>query len=230
VSFFASALIMGFFSGGHCLGMCGPLVLALPTDERRVWISLFHRIIYNLGRIFTYAVLGAITGVVAVLFGLQLLQARVAQLAGLLLIAVALLQLVPRIRLPLFSCVHTALSQFAAPMLRGAGQGRFFLLGMLNGLLPCGMVASGLMVCLAAENWLSSVGYMLAFGAGTFPLMLLASVFGIYVSARMRQAIAWLGPIYALALGVLLLLRPALLAPHLCAVADNALSHYLQYT
>jgi sulfite exporter TauE/SafE len=216
VSFFASALIMGFFSGGHCLGMCGPLVLALPVDERRVWISVLFRVIYNLGRIFTYAVLGAVTGIVAVLFGLQILQARVAQIAGLLLITVAVLQLLPRIRLPLFARAHSAVSQFVAPLLRSAGRGRFFLLGMLNGLLPCGMVASGLMVCLAAENWLSAVGYMLVFGAGTFPLMLLASVFGIYLSGRVRRVIAWLGPMYALALGVLLLLRPALLAPH-CA-------------
>lgn len=207
---------MGFFSGGHCLGMCGPLVLALPVDERRVWISVFYRVVYNLGRIFTYATLGGVAGLVAVLFSLQLLQARVAQAAGLLLITVAVLQLLPHFRLAFFSRAHAALARLVAPLLRGAGNGRFFLLGMLNGLLPCGMVAAALSVSIAAENWLSGVGYMLVFGAGTFPLMLLASVFGIYASARVRQVMAWLGPLYAIALGVLLLLRPALVAPH-CA-------------
>ncbi|GAB4440365.1 MAG: sulfite exporter TauE/SafE family protein [Turneriella sp.] len=216
VSFFASAIVMGLFSSGHCLGMCGPLVLALPVDERRVWLSVSYRIIYNLGRVFTYALLGAVTGLVAVLFSLQVLQARVAQLAGLMLIAVALLQMLPRIRLPLFARAHTVVSGFIAPLLRRAGIARFFLLGMLNGLLPCGMLAAALLVSVAAEDWLSGVGYMLAFGAGTFPLMLLASVFGIYISGRVRQVMAWLGPLYALALGCLLLLRPALVAPH-CA-------------
>lgn len=205
---------MGFFSGGHCLGMCGPLVLALPVDERRVWVSVIYRVIYNLGRIVTYGALGGVTGLVAVLFSLQALQARVAQTAGVLLITVAVLQLLPHLRFPVFARVHAAVAKQVAPLLRGAGTGRFFLLGILNGLLPCGMVAAALMVSLAAENWLSGVGYMLTFGAGTFPLMLLASVFGIYLSGRVRQVMAWLGPLYAIALGVLLLFRPALVAPH----------------
>ncbi len=216
MSFFASAVVMGFFSGGHCLGMCGPLVLALPVDDGRVWISVFYRVIYNLGRILTYALLGGIAGLVAALFSLQLLQARVAQVAGVLLLCVAVLQLLPHFRVAFFTRAHAAVAKSIAPLLRRAGNGRFFVLGMLNGLLPCGMVAAALMVSIAAESWLSGVGYMLAFGAGTFPLMLLASVFGIYLSGRVRQVMSWLAPLYAIALGVLLLLRPALVAPH-CA-------------
>jgi len=207
---------MGFLSGGHCLGMCGPLVLALPVSEDRVWISVFYRVIYNFGRVFTYTILGGIAGAVAALFSLQVLQARVAQIAGALLILLALLQLLPHIHLGFLSRAHAFIARTIAPLLRNAGRGRFFLLGMLNGILPCGMVAAALLVSIAAETWLSGIAYMAVFGAGTFPLMLLASVFGIYLSGRMRQVVSWAGPLYAIALGILLLLRPALIAPH-CA-------------
>jgi sulfite exporter TauE/SafE len=216
VSFFASALVMGFLSGGHCLGMCGPLVLALPVSEGRVWVSVFYRLVYNFGRVFTYTILGGIAGAVAVLFSLQVLQARVAQIAGALLILLAVLQLLPQIRFGFLSRAHAFIAKGLAPLLRNAGQGRFLLLGMLNGILPCGMVAAALLVSIAAETWLSGIAYMAVFGLGTFPLMLLASVFGIYLSGRVRQVMSWLGPLYAIALGVLLLLRPALVAPH-CA-------------
>ena len=207
---------MGFLSGGHCLGMCGPLVLALPVSEDRVWISVFYRVIYNFGRVFTYTILGGIAGAVAALFSLQVLQARVAQIAGALLILLALLQLLPHIHLGFLSRAHAFIARTIAPLLRNAGRGRFFLLGMLNGILPCGMVAAALLVSIAAETWLSGIAYMAVFGVGTFPLMLLASVFGIYLSGRMRQVVSWAGPLYAIALGILLLLRPALIAPH-CA-------------
>lgn len=205
---------MGFFSGGHCVGMCGPLVLALPVDGQRVAVSVIYRVVYNVGRITTYMALGGVAGLVALFFYLPFMQARVAQVTGILLIGVAVLQLLPHFRLAFFARVHSNAAKWIAPWMRNAGHGRFFLLGMLNGLLPCGMVASALVVSIAAQDWVSGVGYMLAFGAGTFPLMLLASVFGVYLSGRTRRLIGWLGPLYAIGLGVLLLVRPSLVAPH----------------
>lgn len=214
MSFFFSAFVMGILSGGHCLGMCGPLVLALPVHENKISLSVLYRVLYNLGRIFTYALLGALIGIMAFALQLQQLQAMIAQLAGVFLIALALAQLLPGIRAGIFSRLHSALAAFIAPLVRKAGRKQFFLLGMLNGILPCGMVAAALVVSVAAQDYLSSVGYMLAFGLGTFPLMLIASIFGMYLSSTMRKFLAWLGPLYALGLGALLILRPGLIAPH----------------
>lgn len=117
---------------------------------------------------------------------------------------------------PVFSGIHSRLGRALAPLIARAGKGRFFLLGMLNGFLPCGMVAAALMVSVAAETWSRSIWFMLLFGLGTFPLMLAASVFGIYLGGRVRRILSWLGPVYAFALGLLLIARPALIAPH-CA-------------
>ncbi|HNL54944.1 MAG TPA: sulfite exporter TauE/SafE family protein, partial [Turneriella sp.] len=163
------------------------MVLALPVSEDRVWISVFYRVIYNFGRVFTYTILGGIAGAVAALFSLQVLQARVAQIAGALLILLALLQLLPHIHLGFLSRAHAFIARTIAPLLRNAGRGRFFLLGMLNGILPCGMVAAALLVSIAAETWLSGIAYMAVFGAGTFPLMLLASVYGMEVDQTQQR-------------------------------------------
>ncbi len=207
---------MGLLSGGHCLGMCGPLVLALPVSKSLVWVSIFYRVIYNLGRIFTYSILGAIAGALAAAIPLQVWQNRVAVFAGLLLVLIALAQIFAHIRLGFLSRLHGYAVKTLSPFLKNAGRGRFFLLGMLNGILPCGMVAAALLVSIAAESLLGGVAYMAIFGAGTFPLMLIASLFGIYLSQRMRQVVSWAGPLYALLLGLLLLIRPTLIAPH-CA-------------
>ncbi len=207
---------MGVFSGGHCLGMCGPLVLALPVNEESIWKSVFSRIVYNLGRISTYTLLGALTGSVAWLFDFRKLQANIATASGLLLIAVALFQLLPQFRLSVFSRLHTALFKVVTPLIQKGGVLRFWVLGMLNGVLPCGMVAGALMVSIAAENIGMSMLSMFFFGLGTFPLMLIFSTMGIYLSARVRKILSWVGPFYAIGLGVLLLVRPLLVAPH-CA-------------
>lgn len=213
MSLYLTAVAMGFFSGGHCLGMCGPLVLALPVAENKFSTSLFWRVLYNLGRIATYTVMGALVGLLGVGVSLDWAQANVARAAGVLLIAIALLQLIPFLNMPWFSKAHAKLTQIFSRLWQTRSPLRFFLLGMLNGFLPCGMVAAALMVAFSATNVAEGATFMAFFGLGTLPLMLAASIFGIYLSAKARKAIAVIGPVYPIALGILLLLRPALLHP-----------------
>jgi uncharacterized protein len=66
------AVSMGLMSGGHCLGMCGPLVLALPVNSTSTAASVLYRITYNLGRITTYVALGAIAGITGVALGVNI--------------------------------------------------------------------------------------------------------------------------------------------------------------
>jgi len=213
MSLYLAAVAMGFFSGGHCLGMCGPLVLALPVAENKFSLSLLWRVLYNLGRIVTYILMGTIVGILGVGFTLGSAQATVARAAGGLLVAVALVQLIPFLNVAWFSKAHAKLTQSFSRLWQSRSPQRFFLLGMLNGFLPCGMVAAALMVAFSATNVIESATFMAFFGLGTLPLMLAASVFGIYLSAKVRKAIAIIGPLYAIAVGILLLLRPALIHP-----------------
>lgn len=214
MTFFASALVMGFFASGHCLGMCGPLVLALPPGDGNFSKAVFFRVLYNLGRIATYAMLGALAGLAGAALAFEGAQAKVASIAGVLLIIVALMQVLPKLRLNLFSHVYQVISRFISPRLKNAGAGRFVLLGLLNGFLPCGMVAAALVVSIAAETVAEGVLYMAVYGLGTLPMMLTASLMGFYLAARTKRILTIVGPVYSLAVGVLLLVRPALIAPH----------------
>lgn len=214
MSFLVSAAALGFFSGGHCLGMCGPLVLALPVHDSRPLVSVGYRVVYNLGRIFTYTALGAVIGSAGLLFSLRGYQTRVSYVAGALLIVLALVQLMPFLHLAFFAALHARIAGFFRGFIGRPGIVRFFALGSVNGFLPCGMVTAALAASLAAGDPAGSALYMVFFGLGTFPVMLAASLFGIYLSPRLKKSLAIAGPLFSLALGMLLLWRPALLIPH----------------
>lgn len=214
MTIYLSALVMGFFSGGHCIGMCGPLVLALPVVDGSRWRSVIYRVVYNSGRIVVYAGMGAVVGLTAAGLELKILQKQVANLAGALLILISALQLLPLFHLGFLTVVHAKLSAVMRRITPREGLLRFWFLGMVNGFLPCGMVAAALVAALSLGEVSGSVFYMLLFGLGTFPLMLAASLFGVYLSPKLRRGLAVIGPLYGIALGVLLLLRPSLIHPN----------------
>jgi len=214
MTFFASALVMGFFASGHCLGMCGPLVLALPPGDGNFSKAVYLRVLYNLGRISTYAMLGALAGLAGAVLTLEVAQAKVAWVAGGMLICIAILQILPRINMIFFSRFYFFISRSISPHLKNAGAGRFLALGLLNGFLPCGMVAAALVVSIAAETPAEGVLYMAVYGLGTLPMMLTASLMGFYLAARTKRVLSVIGPLYSIVLGVLLIVRPGLIAPH----------------
>jgi uncharacterized protein len=208
------AVSMGLMSGGHCLGMCGPLVLALPVNTTSTAASVLYRITYNLGRITTYVALGAIAGITGVALGVNI-QAQVSVIAGIALITVGIVQLMPWAHASLFAGIHRKLSAFARPLATTSPVFRFLVLGMINGLLPCGMVALALAASIGTASVKGSMSYMFFFGLGTFPVMLAASLFGMYISQRVRRWLAVAGPLYGIALGLLLIMRPVLNTGHL---------------
>jgi sulfite exporter TauE/SafE len=214
MTIYLTAIVMGLMSGGHCIGMCGPLVLALPVDATSHWRSVLFRIVYNSGRITVYAGMGAVVGLTAAGLELKLLQKHVAHIAGAILITISVLQLLPFFQLNILSALHARVSAAMRRVTPREGVWRFWFLGMVNGFLPCGMVAAALIAALSLGEIPGAVFYMLLFGLGTFPLMLAASLFGVYLSPKVRRSLAVVGPLYGIALGVLLVVRPGLIHPN----------------
>lgn len=214
MTFLFSAVALGFFSGGHCLGMCGPLVLALPVSEGSRLLSVIYRVAYNAGRVSTYAALGAAAGLAGAALSLKGMQAKISYVAGGLLIVFSLFQLFRFFHAGVFGAMHARLQRMFAGTQGFPGTVRFFVLGGINGFLPCGMVTVALAASLAANGIGGGAAYMLFFGLGTFPVMLAASLFGIYLNPALKRVLAVVGPLYGIALGFLLVLRPALLIPH----------------
>ncbi len=201
-----TAFLLGFVGSVHCAGMCGPLALALPHWGRGQGSFLAGRLLYNLGRLFTYGILGAIFGLVgqgATLVGLQ-------RWVSLTLGALILMGLVisPRLahQVPIARGVNW-LKQRLGGLLQSRGLPALFGVGLLNGLLPCGLVYVAAAAAVATGDVLSGVRYMLVFGLGTVPMLLIISLLGAKLRFSFRLRMQRLIPASLALVGVLLMLR-----------------------
>ncbi|GLO44515.1 sulfite exporter TauE/SafE family protein [Pseudomonas putida] len=173
-----SAMILGLLGGGHCLGMCGGLMgaltLAIPPEQRGRRLRLL--LAYNLGRILSYACAGLLLGLAgwAVASSPAALALRV--VAALLLIAMGLYLAgwwsgLTRIE-ALGRGLWRHIQPVASRLLPVSNLPRALLLGALWGWLPCGLVYSTLLWAASQGNAGYSATLMLAFGVGTWPVLL----------------------------------------------------------
>ncbi|WAH60481.1 sulfite exporter TauE/SafE family protein [Pseudomonas silvicola] len=185
----ASALVLGLLGGGHCLGMCGGLMgaltLAIPAEQRGRRLRLLLG--YNLGRILSYAVAGLLLGVAGWALANSPAVTALRVVAALLLIAMGLylggwwsgLTYIERAGRGLWRRVQP----LANRLLPVRSVPRAILLGALWGWLPCGLVYSTLLWAASQGNAAHSALLMLAFGLGTWPVLLATGL----AAERMRQ-------------------------------------------
>ena len=188
-----SALILGLLGGGHCLGMCGGLMgaltLAIPPEQRGRRLQLL--LAYNLGRILSYATAGLLFG----LAGWAVASSPAAMLlrivAGLLLISMGLylggwwsgLTRIEAIGRGLWRHIQPVASR----LLPVSSLPRALLLGALWGWLPCGLVYSTLLWAASQGDALDSGLLMLAFGLGTWPVLLATGMAAERLTALLRR-------------------------------------------
>ncbi|AGA79129.1 sulfite exporter TauE/SafE family protein [Echinicola vietnamensis] len=202
-----TGLILGFLGSFHCLGMCGPIALAVSAaDSKRYW---WRKLWYNLGRTVTYGLLGLLVGIVGK--GLQLagIQQWVSIGLGVLIIIFAMLYKRSERALAgggLYGMVAKVKSSLGFWLKRG-GTYAFFMTGLVNGLLPCGMVYIALLASMALSNPWQGGMYMVAFGLGTVPLLFLLMLGSTLFSPLWRQRIYGLMPYFAVLIGVLFIIR-----------------------
>lgn len=192
-----SAFLLGFLGSLHCVGMCGPIALALPRAAQG-WGAVAGALLYNFGRILTYLCLGLIIGAFGRGLFLAGVQAWFSVLIGGLLIVAALLSLNVEgyiKQIALVQNLQTWVSRSMAKLLSRAGLSTHFYLGLLNGLLPCGLVYVAVAGAVLSDSWVQSALYMGGFGAGTLPLMLGTALAGQFISLNWRQRLRRLSPI-----------------------------------
>ncbi len=181
---FAAAFLIGLLGGVHCIGMCGGIVGALTVQmpgRRRLW-SL--HLAYSSGRIASYAVAGAIMGMIGSigLFFDHILpmQMLLYVFANLILISLGfylagfgsgLLRLEA-----MGSWLWRRIQPYSAKILPADTVGKAFTLGALWGWLPCGLVYSLLATAMLSGGAFGGAMVMLAFGLGTLPNLLLAGI------------------------------------------------------
>ncbi|MFT3918043.1 sulfite exporter TauE/SafE family protein [Cloacibacterium sp.] len=204
-----AALGLGFASGFHCLGMCGPIALSLGLSKKQQVNFHLQNLTYQLGRILTYSFLGAIVGIVGEGFQLAGFQKYISILAGILLITMALFSFGGDFtsKIPAISNALLKVKINLGKLLRKTDYSSRFLTGILNGFLPCGMVYMALTASLAAGGIWQSSTFMVFFGLGTFPFMFAAVLFGNILNATVRNKILKIVPVFMLILGALFILR-----------------------
>lgn len=204
-----AALGLGFASGFHCLGMCGPIALSLGLSKKQQVNFHLQNLTYQFGRILTYSFLGAIVGIVGEGFQLAGFQKYISILAGILLITMALFSFGGDFtsKIPAISNALLKVKINLGKLLRKTDYSSRFLTGVLNGFLPCGMVYMALTASLAAGGIWQSASFMVFFGLGTFPFMFAAVLFGNILNATVRNKILKIVPVFMLILGALFILR-----------------------
>lgn len=188
-----SAVILGLLGGGHCLGMCGGLMgaltLAIPAEQRSRRFRLL--LAYNLGRIFSYACAGLLIGMAgwAVANSPAVMVLRV--IAALLLIAMGLYLAGWWSGLTRIEALGRGLWRYIQPiasrLMPVSSLPRALLLGALWGWLPCGLVYSTLLWAASQGNALNSGLLMLAFGLGTWPVLLATGMAAERLTAVLRK-------------------------------------------
>jgi len=205
-----AAFVVGLVGSLHCIGMCGPIAIALPVPDSSNLSFFTGRILYNLGRVVTYAFLGAVLGLVGSKIALAGFQQVVSIVIGVVIIIAVLL---PQ-KYKNFFAQHPVIQKLAHPLKSNIGvlfsKGTFsamFLIGILNGFLPCGLVYVALAGAIASGDAISGSAVMILFGLGTVPAMFAASVFGKFINIGIRTKIRKAVPVLAIILGVIFILR-----------------------
>ncbi len=204
-----SGLFLGLMGSFHCAGMCGPIAIALPLQGDNWFQKAFGGILYNIGRTVTYAAMGAVFGLVGE--GLQLVgfQQWVSVIMGVLMIASVLFPKLFKNQYDLdksmFSFV-TKLKKALQNLFQKKSYKTLFLIGILNGFLPCGLVYIALAGAIGTGDLIYSILFMTLFGLGTLPMLLGISLLGNMASVKLRSKVNKFIPAVVIFVGVIFIL------------------------
>ena len=223
---FEIGFLMGLIGSVHCIGMCGPLVMALPIANQTSFIKWVSILLYHAGKITSYATLGIILGYFGSSFPLFGVQDNISIVMGsIMLLYVFYIFVLKSNGSPSFfksNIIFTTIIKKMGPLFKSENKAVFYLIGMLNGLLPCGMIYVALTSALATQNILQGGLIMVFFGLGTMPSLIIVAISGQYFGVVFRKKIQKLLPVIILSMGVLLILRGVHLGiPYLSPTMDN---------
>jgi uncharacterized protein len=208
-----TAFLLGLVGSLHCVGMCAPIALALPYAREQRYLLLFQTLQYNFGRALTYAFQGYLLG----FLGQGLLWAGLQEVLsvslGLVFVGIALWSffLLKGKRksvlwaMPFFQASNAKIRRFFGFILRGHRS--HFLLGIVNGVLPCGLVYWALATSVLMFSPVKSAAFMFFFGIGTMPLMMATIIGSRFVNRRVVAKFYKFIPVYQLLLGCVLIGR-----------------------
>lgn len=205
-----TAFTIGLFGSLHCVGMCGPIALAMPYGTQNRWQTIGKILLYNLGRTATYVLLGIIIGLLGEGIFLAGMQRWLSVFMGVGILVIAMFSINVESRLLKASGIgrfYFFVKSQLGKHLKNDSRLAFFQTGFLNGFLPCGLVYMAIIGAVTIGSIEGSALYMFLFGLGTIPLMLATVLLGHLVNFKVRNKIKKLYPVFLVGLAALLIFR-----------------------
>jgi uncharacterized protein len=223
-----SAFLIGLLGSFHCVGMCGPIAFALPAKGLNRTLSA---LLYNTGRISVYALLGVVLGFAGKGFALAGFQQALSIVAGIVIVLTVLLPSSVLNKFPTGRLIYKPVGWlkkklgflFTVPTYTSV-----MGIGLLNGLLPCGLVYVALFAAISLASPVSSALFMLAFGLGTFPVMLSVVWAGNFISVGIRSKIRKAVPVFIAIVGILMIVRGLNLGIPYLSPEVNPANHHVK--
>lgn len=210
MQFVLAALSIGFVGSLHCIGMCGPIALALPVYGQGTFKKVAGPLLYNTGRMVTYGLLGMLFGLVGKGFVIGGYQQLLSIVLGVLILVAMLLPAGIKSKLGMTKIIAPFISKLKSLLgtfLKQRTAGSFFVIGLLNGLLPCGLVYLAIAGAIATGDIVNSGLFMVVFGLGTVPALLFIAVAKGMISVTVRNKITKAIPVFTVVMACLLILR-----------------------
>jgi uncharacterized protein len=207
---YLSALALGFLGSFHCAGMCGPLALMLPKNSGSRAKVLTGKLIYNSGRVFTYIIIGLFFGMLGLAIAMRGFQKELSTLTGVIIAVTVVLSAGRKERIAAYtepSRYIGIIRKYLKKLFSVKSYFSLFLIGSLNGLLPCGFVYLAVAGAASTGSIAGGMLYMSLFGLGTFPIMMMLTLAANYAGLRFRKVFTRLSPVIAIALALFLIYR-----------------------
>ena len=190
--------------------MCGPIAMMLPVDRDNSTKKVSQILTYHLGRLTAYAIIGLIFGLIGRGLYLAGLQQKMSIFIGIAMITFVLIpeKLFAQYNFskPIFRFISKIKSTLGSQF-KNKSFKSLFIIGLLNGFLPFGMVYVALFGAIAMQNEFFGILYMILFGLGTVPIMSSVVYFNSFLTVSVRNKIQKFIPIVAVIIGILFIFR-----------------------
>ncbi len=205
-----TGFLIGLTSNFHCVGMCGPIALAIPVNRQNNLTIFKDAFLYNFGRIITYSLLGAIAGMIGLTIQTFNILQWLSIISGIIVILYAwkkyFLKFLPKLQLNGFFSTNK-IGSWMRKSLNSSSPFRLLFFGIINGLLPCGMVYLALANAILSGNLLNGALAMFSFGVGTLPVMVGIIIASNKISPKVREKMNRMIPYMLTIVGLLIILR-----------------------
>lgn len=205
-----TAFLFGLISSFHCIGMCGPIAMMLPVSRDNQAKKVTQIITYHIGRLAAYAIIGLVFGLIGKGLYLAGIQQKLSIFIGVAMIAVILIpeRLFAQYNFskPVFNLI-TKVKTALGKQFKNKSYKSLFIIGILNGFLPCGMVYVALFGAIGMQSVNFGILYMILFGLGTVPMMSTVIYLQSFLTNSTRNKIQKVIPYIAIVIGMLFILR-----------------------